>query len=123
MRYVTLENYLVPFDSIFSTLKWEKYLLFWVVIKCTIYIYDKEMATHSSILAWYSPWTEEPCRVHGTTRVGHDLMTKPPHTHTHTHIKSSVTDNEKSCSSPFYSEAYQTSSKHILISFYCLFLK
>ena len=23
---------------------------------------QKEMATHSSILAWKTPWTEEPCR-------------------------------------------------------------
>ena len=28
------------------------------------YIYmDKEMATHSSILAWRIPWTEEPLRL------------------------------------------------------------
>ena len=26
---------------------------------------EKEMATHSSILAWKIPWTEEPDRVHG----------------------------------------------------------
>ena len=39
------------------------------------------MATHSSILAWRIPWTEEPDRlhtVHGITRVGHYLATKPP---------------------------------------------
>ena len=41
---------------------------------------EKEMATHSSILAWKIPWTEEPGRLHsmGSTRVGHDLATKPP---------------------------------------------
>ena len=35
---------------------------------------EKEMATHSSILAWKIPWTEEPGRltVHGLQRVGHD---------------------------------------------------
>ena len=40
---------------------------------------EKEMATHSSILAWRIPWTE-PWRatVHQVTRVGHDLVTKPP---------------------------------------------
>ena len=27
---------------------------------CTIHL-EKEMATHSSILAWRIPWTEEPC--------------------------------------------------------------
>ena len=36
---------------------------------------EKEMATHSRILAWKSPWTEEPGRlyiVQGSQRVGHD---------------------------------------------------
>ena len=33
-----------------------------------------EMATHSSILAWESPWTEEPGGLQsmGSPRVGHD---------------------------------------------------
>ena len=29
---------------------------------------DKEMATHSSILAWRIPWTEEPGQVHGVPK-------------------------------------------------------
>ena len=35
---------------------------------------EKEMATHSSTLAWKSPWTEEPGRLQsmGSKRVGHD---------------------------------------------------
>ena len=35
---------------------------------------EKEMATHSSILAWKIPWTEEPVRLQsmGSQRVGHD---------------------------------------------------
>ena len=35
---------------------------------------EKEMATHSSILAWKIPWTEEPGRLQsmGSHRVGHD---------------------------------------------------
>ena len=35
---------------------------------------EKEMATHSSILAWRSPWTEEPggLQSRGSQRVGHD---------------------------------------------------
>ena len=40
---------------------------------------EKEMATHSSILAWRIPWTEEPDRLHsprGCRRVRHDLVTK-----------------------------------------------
>ena len=35
---------------------------------------EKEMATHSSILAWRIPWTEEPGGLQsaGSQRVGHD---------------------------------------------------
>ena len=36
---------------------------------------EKGMATHSSILAWRIPWTEEPDELQsmGSQRVGHDL--------------------------------------------------
>ena len=45
-----------------------------------IYLYtcvatlEEEMATHSSILAWKTPWMEEPRRLQsmGSLRVGHD---------------------------------------------------
>ena len=35
---------------------------------------EKEMATHSSTLAWKIPWTEEPGRLQsmGSQRIGHD---------------------------------------------------
>ena len=35
---------------------------------------EKEMAAHSSILAWKIPWTEDPGRLQsmGSQRVGHD---------------------------------------------------
>ena len=35
---------------------------------------EEEMATHSSILAWRTPWTEEPGgpQAMGSQRVGHD---------------------------------------------------
>ena len=38
------------------------------------YNLEKEMATHSSTLAWKIPWTEEPGRLQsmGSLRVGHD---------------------------------------------------
>ena len=32
---------------------------------------EKGMTTHSSILAWRIPWTEEPVTVHGLQRVRH----------------------------------------------------
>ena len=40
----------------------------------------KEMATHSGILAWGIPRTEEPGGLQsmGSQRVGHNLVTKPP---------------------------------------------
>ena len=38
---------------------------------------EKGMATHSSILSWRIPWTEEPGRLQfiRSPRVGHDLVT------------------------------------------------
>ena len=38
---------------------------------------EEEMATHSSILSWRIPWTEEPGWLHsvGSQRVGHKLVT------------------------------------------------
>ena len=38
---------------------------------------EKEMATHSSILAWRIPWMEEPGGLQstGSQRVGHDRAT------------------------------------------------
>ena len=43
------------------------------------YPLEEKTATHSSILAWKIPWTEEPDgTVHGVAKVGHDLATKPP---------------------------------------------
>ena len=38
---------------------------------------EKEMTTHSSILAWRIPWTEEPSGLQsmGSQRVGHDSVT------------------------------------------------
>ena len=47
---------------------------------------EKQMATHSSILAWRIPWTEEPGELQsmGLKRVSHDWGTNT-HTHTHTH--------------------------------------
>ena len=46
---------------------------------------EEEMATHSSILAWEIPRTEEPGGLQsmGPQRVGHDWATE--HTDTHTH--------------------------------------
>ena len=47
---------------------------------------QKGVATHSSILAWRIPWTEEPGGLQsmGLQSVRHDWVTKHTHTHTHT---------------------------------------
>ena len=39
---------------------------------------EKEMETHSSILAWEIPWIKEPGELQsmGSQRVGHNLVTK-----------------------------------------------
>ena len=44
---------------------------------------EKELATHSSILAWKIPCTDEPSRLQsmGVSRVGHNLVTKPLNHH------------------------------------------
>ena len=40
---------------------------------------EKEMATHSNILAWKIPWTGAwQATVHGVPTARHDLATKPP---------------------------------------------
>ena len=41
---------------------------------------EKKMATHSPILAWRTPWSEEPRSLQsmGVTRVRQDLASKPP---------------------------------------------
>ena len=54
---------------------------------------EKGMATHSSILAWRTPWTEEPGGLQsmGWQRVGHSRATKPSNafsTHFYICIKS-----------------------------------
>ena len=45
---------------------------------------EKEVATHSSILVWEIPWTEEPGRPQfmGSQRVRHDLVTEQQHRNT-----------------------------------------
>ena len=53
-------------------------------------VLKKEMATHSSILVWRIPWTEEPGRLQsmGLQRVRHNWVTNThSFTHTHTHTQ------------------------------------
>ena len=51
-----------------------------------------KMASHSSILAWRIPWTEEPggLQSKGSQRVGHDWMTKNPMGRRHKALISSL---------------------------------
>ena len=55
---------------------------------------EEEMAIHSSILAWKTPWTEELGRLQsmGFQRVRHNLATEHMHTHTHTLVYNMIFD-------------------------------
>ena len=78
---------------------------------------EKEMATHSSILPWKIPWTEEPGRlhtVHGIPRVGHDLATKPP-----AMLHSHCSEARGFCSLLSYSET-QSNGTNCLLQYYQL---
>ena len=49
-----------------------------LVAQCREDLVEKEMATHSNILAWEIPWTEDPGRLQSMRlqRIGHNLVTK-----------------------------------------------
>ena len=47
---------------------------------------EKEMATHSSILAWRIPWTEEPAGLQSMDRKELDMTEQLTNTQAHTHI-------------------------------------
>ena len=50
---------------------------------------EKEMATHSSILAWKISWTEETGGLQSIGGKERDMTERLTHTHTHTHTKPS----------------------------------
>ena len=47
---------------------------------------EKGMATHSSILAWRTPWIEEPGGLQSTGHKELDMTERLTHTHTHPHF-------------------------------------
>ena len=55
---------------------------------------EMEMATHSSILAWKSPWMEEPGRLQSMDRKESDTAELLTHTHTHTHTHTRVKNTD-----------------------------
>ena len=70
---------------------------------------EKETLTHSSILAWKIPWTEEPGGLQSTglQRVGHDLATKQQHQCFHCHnfvLLLFMTARKESSQLSYYSE-------------------
>ena len=59
---------------------------------------EKEIATHSSVLAWEIPWTEEPGgqQSMGSQRVRHNLVTKQQqYIYTFCKLNSFFSKNEK----------------------------
>ena len=47
---------------------------------------EKEMATHSNLLAWKIPWTEEPRRLQSMGRKGSDTTERLTHTWAKMHV-------------------------------------
>ena len=47
---------------------------------------EEEMTTHSSVLAWRVPWTDEPGRLHGVAKESDAIEYSCVLTHTHTHV-------------------------------------
>ena len=87
------------------------------------------MATHSSILTWEIPWTEDPGRLQsmGSQRVRHNLETEQQqqqtqrknkavciHAHTHTLLRSSSTHTHTSAQLQVLNENVQFSNKNKL---------
>ena len=62
----------------------------WVRPLCWDDALEEEMATHSSILAWRIPWTEEPGGLQsmGSQRDSTAQTCAHTHAHTHTHTQS-----------------------------------
>ena len=51
---------------------------------------EKEMAIHSSILAWEIPWTEEPGGLQSMGLQSQIRLSVQEHTHTHVHTQVSI---------------------------------
>ena len=66
----------------------------WLTFTFHFHALEKEMATHSSVLAWRIPWTEEPGKLQsmGSQRIRHEWATK--HTTPHTHLLESYVIDE-----------------------------
>ena len=62
---------------------------------------EKKLATHSSILAWEIPWTEDPGGLQslGLQRVGHDRATNTKHSAVTEPLAAAVTDLQHPLSS------------------------
>ena len=71
---------------------------------------EKEMAIHSSAIAWKIPWTEETDRLQsmGSQRVGHDWVTSLSHKEDMTKIHTVKNNHNQSCQFFFL---YQTFTK------------
>ena len=77
IRILAIWRFVFPVGSVEKNLSAEKETQIWSLGQCDPM--KKETATHSSILAWEIPWTEElgGATVHEVIkRVGYDLMTK-----------------------------------------------
>ena len=86
---------------------------------------EKEMATHSSILAWKIPWTEEPGKLQSTglQRVRHDWTTSPEQI-----LEDGEEQGGMACCSPWGSQSqtllsnWTTTGEHNNIYYFVVFL-
>ena len=80
---------------------------------------EKEMATHSSILAWRIPWTEGPGGIQSTESQSSTRLSKTEctrvHTHTHTHTRTKwyIRNSKSNCSLLLHILVHDRSLEHV----------
>ena len=86
--------------------------------------FKKEMATHSSILAWRIPWTEEPGRLQsmGLQELGHDLATKPPPPYVCIYAWETIHMQRTLCRSETLYFQYPITSAHLVVDYWSIFV-
>ena len=62
-KYLNSKHYFWIWESTLAMNRSKRKVDFFFLIRTKYKVLEKEMATHSSILAWSIPWTEEPGRL------------------------------------------------------------
>ena len=77
-KAIAKDKTVVPTEYLFLKFSWSDISKYTTCIINKCLRMEKEMSTHSSILAWKIPWAEEPGGLQSieSQRVGHHLVTK-----------------------------------------------